>query len=94
MKVSLYIDEKLWRRFKETILHRAGTTKALSQEIELLVKDYIIDDFLIKGAQTLSHEPITPIPASEVHPITTTRPTSVNQVLKEMRMKRTAQSIP
>ena len=37
-KVSVYLDEKLWVKFKEEVLRRHGTLRKLSSEIESLIR--------------------------------------------------------
>jgi len=43
-KVSLYIDEKLWARFKEVVLRKHGTLRKLSSEVESLLRVSLIGE--------------------------------------------------
>ncbi|MBS7646174.1 hypothetical protein KEJ44_09125 [Candidatus Bathyarchaeota archaeon] len=43
-KVSLYLDEQLWTRFKEAVLMRHGTLRKLSSEGENLLQTLISDE--------------------------------------------------
>ena len=43
-KVSLYIDEKLWTKFKEIVLRKHGTLRKLSSEVESLLRASLIDE--------------------------------------------------
>ena len=43
-KVSLYVDEKLWARFKEAVLRKHGTLRKLSSEVESLLRTSLIDE--------------------------------------------------
>lgn len=42
-KVSLYVDEELWVRFKEVVLRKHGTLRKLSSEVESLLRTSLID---------------------------------------------------
>ena len=46
MKISLYIDEKLWLRFKEAVLRKHGTLRRLSNEIEEVIRSCLVEDYL------------------------------------------------
>jgi len=43
-KVSLYIDEELWNKFKEIVLRKHGTLRKLSSEVESLLRASLIDE--------------------------------------------------
>jgi len=43
-KVSIYIDEKLWTKFKEVVLRKHGTLRKLSSEVESLLRAFLIDE--------------------------------------------------
>jgi len=43
-KVSVYLDEKLWIRFKEDVLRRHGTLRKLSSEVESLLRFSLADE--------------------------------------------------
>ena len=43
-KVSLYIDEELWNKFKEVVLRKHGTLRKLSSEVESLLRASLIDE--------------------------------------------------
>lgn len=43
-KVSLYLDEDLWIRFKEAVLRRHGTLRKLSSEVENLLQTLLFDE--------------------------------------------------
>ena len=46
MKISLYIDERLWLRFKEAVLRKHGTLRRLSNEIEEVIRSCLVEDYL------------------------------------------------
>lgn len=43
-KVSLYVDEKLWIRFKEAVLKKHGTLRKLSSEVESLLRFSLVEE--------------------------------------------------
>jgi len=49
-KVSLYLDERLWARFKEVVLGRHGTLRKLSNEVEGVIRSSIVDEEYLKQA--------------------------------------------
>lgn len=44
MKVSLYLDEELWARFKEAVLRKHGTLRKLSDEVENLLRFSLVGE--------------------------------------------------
>lgn len=48
-KVSLYLDEEVWIRFKEVVLRRHGTLRRLSSEVESLLRMSLIDEDVEKA---------------------------------------------
>jgi len=47
-KVSLYLDEELWVRFKEAVLKKHGTLRKLSNEVENLLRASMVDEDIEK----------------------------------------------
>jgi hypothetical protein len=43
-KVSLYLNENLWNKFKEAVLRRHGTLRRLSSEVEELLRTSLVDE--------------------------------------------------
>lgn len=46
-KVSLYIDEELWTKFKESVLRKHGTLRKLSSEVEESLRYSLVDEELL-----------------------------------------------
>ena len=53
-KVAIYIDEAVWKSFKEEVLRKYGTTRGVSKEVESLIGSYSVRDALIKCLNNLS----------------------------------------
>ncbi|MEM2321494.1 MAG: hypothetical protein QXS79_06425 [Candidatus Bathyarchaeia archaeon] len=43
-KISLYIDEELWAKFKEVVLRKHGNIKEAQHEVENLLKESLVDE--------------------------------------------------
>jgi hypothetical protein len=50
-KVSLYIDDDAWKRFREQVFARHGTLRKLSGEVEGLIYSEDIERILTVGAK-------------------------------------------
>jgi len=46
-KVSVYIDEKTWNKFKASVSAKHGSLRYLSQEVETILKSEDVEDALI-----------------------------------------------
>lgn len=94
-KVSLYLDEKLWARFKESVLERHGTLRMLSNEVEDVLRSSLIDaEYLGQEFRKIGVEPKTSVSSQElkeVRPKLRGPPSEV--LIRSMRRKRLAKSI-
>jgi hypothetical protein len=52
-KVSLYIDDTAWKRFREQVFGKYGTLRKLSEEVDALISSDDIEDALLVGAKKL-----------------------------------------
>lgn len=94
-KVSLYIDEEVWARYKEEVFRKYGSLRKLSSEVEALLSSTLVGDRLpsefeklgIKIDGTTSSEEI-----KEKRP-KLRGPTSEKIVMK-MRQKRIVKALP
>jgi len=50
-KVSLYIDDDAWKRFREQVFARHGTLRKLSDEVEGLIYSEDIEGIVASGAK-------------------------------------------
>jgi len=65
-KVSLYIDEKLWARFKEVVLRKHGTLRKLSSEVESLLRTSLIDEGIGRAFEKMGIEVSVPASPEEI----------------------------
>jgi hypothetical protein len=54
LKVSLYLDEELWSRFKEAVLRKHGTLRKLSDEVENLLRYFLAGEEIESGFERLN----------------------------------------
>ncbi|MBS7638663.1 hypothetical protein KEJ49_07290 [Candidatus Bathyarchaeota archaeon] len=65
-KVSLYVDERLWARFKEAVLRKHGTLRKLSGEVENLLRTSLIDEEVEQALKRMGVDIEVPISSEEV----------------------------
>ncbi len=44
-KVTFYSDEDLWKKFSASILEKEGTSRKISEKLQSLMKDFLLEDF-------------------------------------------------
>jgi len=94
-KVSLYIDEERWAKFKEEVFRKYGTLRKLSDEVEVLLDSFLVEDALARAFKDLGFGVKGTISSQEVEknrPVS--RGPSSEELIKEMRRKRIAENLP
>jgi len=94
-KVSLYIDEKLWIKFKELVLRKHGTLRKLSDEVESLLRTFLIDEEVEQALKRMDVDIEALISPEEVkrgRPELRGPPSE--DLIREMRGRRIAEGIP
>ena len=94
-KVSLYIDEKLWARFKDVVLRRHGTLRKLSSEVESLLRTSLIDEEIGRACEKIGVDIrvlISPEEIKRSRPKLRGPPSE--DLIREMRGKRIVKGIP
>jgi hypothetical protein len=94
-KISLYLDEKLWIKFKESILRKYGTLRKLSNEVENILRASIIDEEIEKAFK-ISGLNVKPIfsPEEIKHNRPQLRGPSSEALIRKMRGRRIAEALP
>jgi len=91
-KVSVYIDEELWKKFKKMIVQRTGDTRSLSREVQTLIEETIVEKALLDAFKRLGLN-LEKLPSfGDIKLVVPTEPTSSGRIVREMRGKR-AESI-
>ena len=90
-KVSLYLDEGVWAKFKESVFRRQGTLRKLSDEVEKLLRDSLIDESIESIFEKMGIKMKTFVSPKQVK---NTRPKLIGPpseiLIREMRGKRLA----
>jgi hypothetical protein len=90
MKVSLYVDDDLWRRFREAVLRARGTSRALSDQVAELIEDALTQEAVAKGFSLIGKSSTKILSAAEIKPVSPRAKTSAGKAIREMRGGRAA----
>jgi len=93
-KVSLYINEEVWAKFREGIFRKYGSLRKLSSEVENLLRSTLIEDKVtfefrklgIKVEGTISTQEV-----KEKRPMLRGPPSE--RIVREMRQKRVVEAL-
>jgi hypothetical protein len=94
-KVSLYIDDTAWKRFREQVFARHGTLRGLSDEVENLICSEDVERIVASGARKagISTERwLTPSAIKKARP--KLRGAVAETILRKMRDQRHAGRLP
>jgi len=94
-KVSLYIDEEVWVKFREEVFRKYGNLRKLSKEVEALLRSALVEDTITSGFGKLGIEAKGVISSGEVkgkRPMLKGPPSE--KIMKEMRRKRVVEALP
>lgn len=83
--ISLYIDDDLWRRFREDVLRSRGKSRALSDQVAELIEDALTQEAVTRGFGLIGESPSRILSAAEIKPITPRVDTSSERAIREMR---------
>ncbi len=53
-KVSVYIDDRVWARFREAVFRKHGSLRQLSSETEALMQDFAVEDAVIAAFKRMN----------------------------------------
>ncbi|MGA8856599.1 MAG: hypothetical protein WB643_05465 [Candidatus Bathyarchaeia archaeon] len=94
-KVSLYIDDGAWKRFREQVFARHGTLRRLSDEVEGLICSEDIEGILALGAKKVGisiERGLTPSGIKKFRP--KLRGAVAENIVRQMRDQRHAGRLP
>ena len=84
-KVSIYIDEELWQKFKKMIVQRTGDTRSLSKEVQSLIEERIVEKTLLDAFKRLDLN-LEKLPSfGDIKLVVPTEPISSGKMVREMR---------
>jgi hypothetical protein len=87
MKVSLYLDDDLWKKFKRNVLRKTGNVRSLSSEVQSLIRESSDEDSLRMGFERIGID-VKPVSSSQVVPIRPIVKTSSVDMIRKMRDRR------
>ena len=94
-KVSLYVDDSVWVNFKKQVFQKHGNLRKLSSEVEMLLRDAVVEDAVISEFGKIGIKAKGTISSQEIK---ATRPplrgSPSEKILQEMRRKRVAEALP
>ncbi len=94
-KVSLYIDDGAWKRFREQVFARHGTLRRLSDEVEGLICSEDIERIVAVGAKKVGisiERGLTPSAIKKARP--KLRGAVAESIVRQMRDQRHAGRLP
>jgi hypothetical protein len=94
-KVSLYLDEVAWKRFREQVFEKHGTLRRLSDEVENLICSEDIETVIEAGAKKLGisiERGLTPTAIKKFRP--KLRGAVAENLVRQMREQRHAGRLP
>jgi len=86
VKTSVYVDEKVWSDFKRAVLERGGDVRALSSEVEELLRDALVSEIVVEGLKGLLSGEVRL--GLDVKPVKPCVETSAGRVVRELRESR------
>lgn len=94
-KVSLYIDDDAWKRFREQVFARHGTLRRLSDEVEGLIYSEDIERVVAVGAKRIGisvERGLMPSAIKKARP--KLRGATAENIVRQMRDQRHARRLP
>jgi len=94
-KISLYVDEELWAKFRETVFRKHGSLRNLSSEVEALLRSSLVEDSMVSEFQKLgimSEGTISSKEVKETRAVLKGPPSE--EIVRKMRRSRVAEALP
>ena len=94
-KVSIYVDDEVWGSFKAQVFQKHGNLRKLSTEVEMLLAAAIVKDHIVSAFEKIG---VTAQGTASPQEIKALRPKlrglPSEEILRQMRNKRIAQTLP
>jgi len=93
-KVSLYINEEVWAKFREEVFRKYGSLRKLSSEVEALLRSTLVEDKVKSEFEKLGIKTGSTISSMEVKEkrCMLKGPPS-EKIVRKMRQKRVAEAL-
>jgi len=92
MKVSVYVDDEVWDKFRRAVVRRSGDPRTLSSEVQNLIQDSLVEDSVVTGFEKMkiASKPLSSMQIVVVKPSVVT---SAETTLREMRGRRHGKAV-
>jgi hypothetical protein len=92
MKVSVYVGDEVWDKFRRAVVRRSGDPRTLSSEVQSLIQDSLVEDSVVAGFEKMK---ITskPLSSMQVVAVKPSVATSAETILREMRGSRHGKAV-
>jgi hypothetical protein len=87
MKVSLYLGDDVWKKFKRNLLRRTGDSRSLSSEVQSIIQDSLVEDSVVAGFERMKIA-ARPLNSMQIVAVEPSVATSAGTTLREMRGER------
>jgi hypothetical protein len=87
MKVSLYLGDDVWKKFKRNLLRRTGDSRSLSSEVQSIIQDSLVEDSVVAGFERMKIA-ARPLNSMQIVAVKPSVATSAGTTLREMRGER------
>ena len=94
-KVSVYVDDSVWLKFKAQVFEKQGSLRKISKEVEELLQATIMEDEIISAFKKTGIAVKGEISSREIKQtrIRLKGPPS-EEIVKKMRRRRVAETLP
>ncbi len=93
-KISIYLDDEVWAKFREQVFKKYGNLRRLSSEVENVLRSTLIDELVVHEFEKMGAKAPEMVWAQEVGE---KRPTlkgpSSEALVREMREKRVEKAL-
>lgn len=88
----MYFEDDLWGKFKKNVLRRTGDSRALSSEVQNLLRESLIENVVKIGFENIGIE-VKPVSSNQIVPVKPFVSTSSSATLKKMRASRLGKAV-
>ena len=94
-KVSVYVDDSVWLKFKAQVFEKHGSLRKISREVEELLRATIMEDEIISAFKKTGIAVKGDISSQEIKQTRITlKGPPAEEIVKEMRLRRVAETLP
>lgn len=94
-KVSVYINEEVWAKFRGEVFRRYGSLRKLSSEVETVLRSTLVEDIIVSQFEKLGVRTDGAISSQDLkkrRPVLRGPPSE--KIVREIRRKRVVETLP